>query len=197
MELTFDAMSGNHLLDPSSSLRNPYQVPTKENISGDLEFMDPAILAVGKGRLPPGLNSAAGLETRPNYASQLNAVGNEASLQLLMQRSLPPLQNQRLSDMGNGFSPLSDAYRFPSRIMEQTQTNNLSPFSQHSLQQSRTAPMLNGQWGWNEVQTGNDVGMAELLRTEVLGLNKFYAGYEDSRFRMPSSGDLYNRPYGI
>ncbi|KAI8573760.1 hypothetical protein RHMOL_Rhmol01G0301200 [Rhododendron molle] len=188
MEPTFDAMSGNHFLDPSSLLRNPYQVPTTENITGDLEFMDPAILAVGRGRLPPGLNSAAGLEARPNYASQLNAFGNEASLQLLIPRSLPPLQNQRFSDMGNGFSPLSDAYRIPSRIMEQTQTNTLSPFAQHPLQQSRTAPMVNGQWGrWNEVQNGNDLGMAELLRTEVLGLNKIHTGYEDSKFRMPSS----------
>lgn len=179
-------------------MRNPYEVPTTENISGDLEFTDPAILAVGKGRLSPGLNSAAGLKARPNYSSRLNAFGNEASLQLLIPKSLPPLQNQRYSDLGNGFSPFSEAYRIPSRSMEQTQTSSLSPYAQHPLQQSRTAPMLNGQWGgWNEVRNGNDMGMAELLRTEVLGINKIHTGYEDSKFRMPSSGDLYNRPHGI
>ncbi|GFZ13189.1 RNA binding (RRM/RBD/RNP motifs) family protein [Actinidia rufa] len=205
MEPTLDAMSGNHMLDPSTLFRNPYQAPPYQapptgNIGsiGDIEFMDPAILAVGKGRLPGGLNNAASLDMRSNFPSQLSAFENEARLQMLMQRSLSPLQNQRFADMADGFSPLSDAYRIPSRVMEQTLTNNLSPFSQLSLRQSRTAPMPNGQWnGWNEVQSGSDLGMTELLRTEILGGNKLYNGYEDSKFRMPSSGDLYNRTYGI
>ncbi|CAL5389139.1 unnamed protein product [Camellia sinensis] len=201
MEPTFDAMSGNHLLDASSLLRNPYQAPLTGNIgsAGDIEFMDPAILAVGKGRLPGGLNNnAAGLDMRSNFPPQLNAFENEARLQLLMQRSLSPLQNHRFADMGDGYNTHSDAYRVPSRIMEQTLASNLSPFPQLSRQQSRPALMSNGQWdGWNEVQSGNDLGMSELLRTEILGYNKVYNGYEDSKFRMPSSGDIYNRTYGI
>ncbi|KAF3453194.1 hypothetical protein FNV43_RR03632 [Rhamnella rubrinervis] len=49
---------------------------------------------------------------------------------------------------------------------------------------SRNGLMSNGHWdgGWNEVQGGNTMGMAELLRNERLGFNKFYAaggGYED------------------
>lgn len=165
---------------------------------GDIEFMDPAILAVGKGRLPGGLNSAAGVDMRSNFPAQLSAFENEARLKLLMQGSLSSLRNQGFSDTGNGFSPLNDAYRMPSRIMEQTlAASNLSPFSQHPRQQSKTALMSNGQWdGWNEVQSRNDLGMTELLRNEMLGFNKLYSGYEDSKVRMSSSGDLYNRTYG-
>ncbi|KAI7990418.1 Kinesin-like protein KIN-14C [Camellia lanceoleosa] len=111
----------------------------------DIEFMDPAILAVGKGRLPGGLNNAASLDMRSNFSSQLSAFENEARLQLLMQRSLSPPQNQRYADMGVGFAQLNDAYRIPSRIMEQSLPNNLSPFSQLALQQPRTALMANGQ----------------------------------------------------
>ena len=57
--------------------------------------------------------------------------------------------------------------------------------------------MSNGRWdGWNEVQGGNSLHMTELLRNERVGFNKFYtSGYEDSKFRMPSSDDLYNRTF--
>lgn len=187
------------MLDASALLRNPYQAPPAGNIgsTGDIEFMDPAILAVGKGRLPGGLNNTANLDMRPNFSSQLSAFENEARLQLLMQRSLSPLQNQRFADMGDSFA-LLDAYRVPPGMMKQTLAGNLSPFSQISLQQPRTSLMSNGEWdGWNEVQSGNDPSMAELLRTERLGFNKFYGGFEDSKFWMHSSGDLYNRTYGI
>ena len=44
-------VTGNSLLDPSFLLRNSYQTPSNGNIGGpgDVEFMDPAILAVSKG----------------------------------------------------------------------------------------------------------------------------------------------------
>lgn len=159
--------------------------------------MDPAILAVGKGRLQGGLNSP-GLEMRSNFPSQLSAYENDARLQLLMQRSLAPQQNHRFPDFGDGFSHVNDSYGISSRHLDQTQASNLSPYSQLSVQQSRNRAMSNGHWdGWNEVQGGSTLGMAELLRNERLGFNKFYSGYEDSKFRMPSSGDLYNRTFGM
>ncbi|GAV71373.1 RRM_5 domain-containing protein [Cephalotus follicularis] len=195
----FDTMSGNHLFDSSSLLRNSYQLPPTGNIgnTGDIEFLDPAILAVGKGRLQGGHNSP-GLDVRSNFPSQLSAFENEARLQLLMQRSLSPHQNLRVADFGDNFSSLSDSYSISSRLMDQSQVSNLSPYAQLSLQQSRNSPMSNGHWdGWNDVQGGNSIGMAELIRNERLGYNKFYSGYEDSKFRMPSSGDLYNRTFGM
>ena len=189
--------SGNRMLD-TSSLRNAYQPQVTGNMgsTADIEFMDPAILAVGKGRLQGGLNNPA-LEMRSNFPSHLASFENDARLQLLMSRSLSPQQNLRFPDIGDSFSHLSDSYGISSRL-DQSQVNNLSPFAQMSIQQSRNGLMSNGHWdGWSEVQGGNTLGMAELLRNERLGFNKFYSGYEDSKFRMPSSGDLYNRTFGM
>ncbi|KAL0418153.1 UNVERIFIED_CONTAM: hypothetical protein Sradi_1228800 [Sesamum radiatum] len=197
-EQILDTVSGNQMLDASSLLRNHYHTPSGGNpiSNGDIEFMDPAILAVGKGTLPVGINST-GVDFRSSYSPQLSTYG-DARFQSFLQRSLPPHQNQRFTDLGDSFSPLSDAYGIPSRVMEQTLANNLPPFSQFTVPQSRNGITSNGQWdGWNEVQGGNNLGMAELLRTERLGFNKFYSGYEDSKIRMPSSGNIYNGNYGI
>ncbi|KAI4322211.1 hypothetical protein L6164_021923 [Bauhinia variegata] len=198
VEQAFDPQPGNSLLDPSL-LRNSYQTPINATIgsAGDIEFMDPAILAVGKGRLQGTLNSP-GLDMRSNFPSQLNYFENEARLQLLMQRSLSPQQNHRFSEMGHTFSQHGDSYGISSRL-DQSQVSNLAPFAQLSLQQPRNAILSNGQWdGWNEVQNGNNsLGVAEHLRNERLGFNKFYTGYEDSKYRMPNGGDLYNRTFGM
>nr|XP_011461365.1 PREDICTED: uncharacterized protein LOC101306895 isoform X6 [Fragaria vesca subsp. vesca] len=203
LEHDFDSLSGNILHD-NSVLRNSYQPQPTGNIgsSGDIEFMDPAILAVGKGRLQGGLNNP-GVEMRSNYPSQLSAFENDARLQLLMQRSFPQQQNLRYPDFGDGYSHVNDSYGLSSRLLDQSQASNISPFAQLSLQQSRNnRSMPNGHWdGWNEAQGGNSIGMAELLRNERvnerLGFNKFYSGYEELKFRMPSSGDLYNRTFGM
>ncbi|KAL8516122.1 hypothetical protein ACS0TY_014701 [Phlomoides rotata] len=193
-----DSISGNHFFDASSMLRYNYQTPSSGNTisNGDIEFMDPAILAVGKGTLPGSINGS-GLDLRSNYSSHLSTY-EEARFQSFLQRSLPSHQNQRFPDIGESFSPLGDAYRVPSRVMEQPLANNISPFSQYTLSQSRNGVISNGQWdGWNGVQPGNNMGMGELMRTERLGFNKFYGSYEDSKIRMPSSGNLYNGTYGI
>ena len=186
------------MLDHSSFLRNSYQTPPTGNIggTGDIEFMDPAILAVGKGRFQGALNSQ--LDMRSNLMPQLYYFENEVRLQLLMQRSLsPPQQNLRFPDIGNTFSQLGDSYGISSRL-DQSQVSNLAPFPQMSLQQSTNSVLSNGQWdGWNEVQSGNSLGVAELLRNERFGFNKFYSGYDDSKYRMPNSGDLYNRTFGM
>ncbi|XP_047169821.1 uncharacterized protein LOC124838302 isoform X1 [Vigna umbellata] len=202
VDQAFDSISvlltGNSMLDHSSLLRNSYQSPSAGNLggAGDIEYMDPAILAVGKGRLQGALNSPA-LDIRSNFMPQLNYFENDARLQLLMQRSLSPQQNHRFSEIGNTFSQLGDSFAVSSRL-DQSQVSNLSPFQQLSMQQSANAVLSNGQWdGWNEVQTGNGLGVAELLRNERLGFNKFYSGYDDTKFRMPNSGDLYNRTFGM
>ncbi|XP_017641784.1 uncharacterized protein LOC108483087 isoform X2 [Gossypium arboreum] len=194
----FDTVSENHLMDSSSLLRNSYQARTSVGIGGpgDIEFIDPAILAVGKGRHQGDLSNA-GLDMRPNFQPQLSPLDDEARLQLLMQRSLSRHQNLRY-DIGDNFSSLNDSYGITSRLMDQSQVNNMSPFAQLSLQQSRNSHMSNGHWdGWNDVQGGSNLGVAELLRNERLGFNKFYSSYEDSKYRMPSSGDLYNRTFGM
>ncbi|XP_050368284.1 uncharacterized protein LOC126786489 isoform X2 [Argentina anserina] len=203
LEHDYDSLSGNLLHDNSSLLRNAYQPQPTGNIgsSGDIEFMDPAILAVGKGRPQGGLNNP--VEMRSNFPSQLSAFENDSRLQLLMQRSFSQQQNLRYPDFGDSYSHVNDSYGMSSRLLDQSQASNVSPFAQLSIQPIRNnRSMSNGHWdGWNEVQGGNSMGMAELLRNERvnerLGYNKFYSGYEESKFRMPNSGDLYNRTFGM
>ncbi|KAG9139095.1 hypothetical protein Leryth_020782 [Lithospermum erythrorhizon] len=190
VEHSFDPFSRNNLLDTSLSYQ--YQASMAGNLvsSGDIEFMDPAILAVGKGMLPVGLNNS-GLDTRHNFSSQYSTYENEARLQLLMERSLHLQQNHRYSDMGNNFTHLQDAFGIPPQVMEQTLTKNLSPFPQLNSPNFRNSISMNGHWeGWNEVHSDNQFAMAEILRNERMGLNNYYAGQEESLFRMPSSGDV-------
>ncbi|CAN4119026.1 unnamed protein product [Withania somnifera] len=197
MEQNFASLSGTcNMFDTSSLLRNEYQAPSIGYVnSGDIEFMDPAILAVGKGRVQNGFNVPS-LDMSPSFPPQPSAFENEARLQLLMQRSLSLRQNQRFTDNGDNCS--NDAYGISSMVVEQTLANNLSPFSQVNLPQRRNSVMSNGHWDcWNGVPSGTDLARAELLRSERLGYNKFVNGYEDSKFLMPNSCELYNRTFGI
>nr|GMD28224.1 uncharacterized protein LOC109163295 isoform X2 [Ipomoea batatas] len=201
VEQNFSSLSGNQLLD-TAMLRNQYQNPPAGNMADNdgFELMDPAILAVGKEKIPSGLNFS-GMDLAQSFPPQLSTFDNEARLQLLMQRSLSPHQNQRLADTGDNFSPFHDAYGIPSRAGEQTLASNHSPFSQFSLPQSRNPVMSNGHhWDvWNGVNSGNDLSVAELFRTERVGLNNnFYSGYDESKFRTAAnSGSFYNRTFGI
>ncbi|CAI9105232.1 OLC1v1004109C1 [Oldenlandia corymbosa var. corymbosa] len=198
VEQTFNSFSGHHMLD-SSSFRNQYQPTQTANSfsNGDLEFMDPAILAVGKGRLPEGHNSS-GLDMRSSFSPQVNSFENDARIQWLMQRSLSSHQNQRFNDMGDAFSSLADSIRNPSRVVDQSLSNGMPPFSQISTPQSRNPLMSNGHWdGWNEVQSGNNLGVTELLRPERFSYNKYFTGYDDSKLRMPGQSDIYNRTFGL
>ncbi|GMH12539.1 hypothetical protein Nepgr_014380 [Nepenthes gracilis] len=193
---TFDVKSGSQLLD-TSLLRNPYMTSPSGNTSGagDIEFIDPAILAVGKGRLPSGAMNNSGFDMQPAFPSQL-AAGNDAKLQLLMQSSLTPHQNLRYVSVGDSFLP-NDSYGFASRHMEQSQTSNLASFSQFSFRPSTNAVISNGQWdGWSEHQALNDVGMAEILTNGRLKFNRLYNDFED-KFQKPSAANLYSRTFGI
>ncbi|KZV26947.1 hypothetical protein F511_17733 [Dorcoceras hygrometricum] len=189
-------LSGNHILDAASFSRNQWQTPPSSNTFSncDIEFMDPAILEVRHGTVPGGINSPV-LDVRSSYSPQLNTF-EEARIQSFLQRSVPPHSNQRINELGDGFSSITDAYGVRSRVLEQTLSNN--PFSQFSHSQPRNAVASNGQWnGWNDGPGANSLGTAELLRKERLGFNKLYGGYEDSKIRMPTSGNMYNGSYGI
>ncbi|CAI9287893.1 unnamed protein product [Lactuca saligna] len=107
------SLSGNHML-----LRN-----SPVNIGGDLEFMDPAILAVG-GRVnsnsPPGrgFGFGFGLDMRSSFPS-FNE--NDVRLQVLMQRSsFSHQQNpRRLSEVGLDFPQQINSYAaIPSRMVD-------------------------------------------------------------------------------
>ncbi|XP_023636120.1 uncharacterized protein LOC17876101 isoform X2 [Capsella rubella] len=199
--LSSDTVPGTRFLDSTSLLRNAYQVqPSVGNSSGgsDIEFVDPAILAVGRGMVN------ADLDMRSGFSSQLNSFENETGLQMLRQQSLSAAQQQVNGfhhDLRNISPSLTDPYGYSSRLMDQTQGSSLSPFSQHSRQQpSSNSTLSNGHWDkWNEGQSVNSLGMAELLRNERLGFNGslYNNGYEEPKFRIPSPGDVYNRTYGM
>lgn len=215
MEQNFDSLHANNLRD-ASSLHNLHQAPQVGHVSnGDIEFMDPAILAVGKG-FPNGLH-LSNLDMSSSCPPQSNTLQNEGRLQLLMQRSVAAHQNQSFSDTRNMFSLVSDAYGmssrgveqtlannhppfdgFSSRALEQTLVNHQSPYSQLTLSLGRNSVMSNGHWdSWNGVQSGNSLGVAEHPRTENMGFNKVFTGYEESKIHMPNSGNLYNRTFGM
>ncbi|XP_058098347.1 uncharacterized protein LOC131243196 isoform X2 [Magnolia sinica] len=201
------ASSGNQLLGGSSILRNQYQCqspPLPGNIgsAGDVEFIDPAILAVGKGRFPVAGISNLGLDSGSTFQQQLMMSENDTRIRLLMQPSKSSHQNFQYSDhVADILSPLSDAYT-RSRLVEH-QKSLSSSLTHHqfpqmsSLQQSRNGRVPNSLWdSWNDIQTGNDLAMAEIVRNERLGLDK-YPGYDELRFHRSTSGDLYNRAFGM
>ena len=53
-----------------------------DSTNADIEFIDPAILAVGKGRFPGGL-SGPGLDMRSSYPTQMPNYESESRLQIL------------------------------------------------------------------------------------------------------------------
>ncbi|XXG81121.1 hypothetical protein AAC387_Pa09g1828 [Persea americana] len=162
--------SGNQMLE-SPLLRKQYQAPSFGNIGGsfgDVEFIDPAILAVGKGTPPLSMSNTC-FDLAPTFPSQINAPDHDSRLRLLMQQSFSTHQNYGFSDhMVDRFSPLNDLYT-PSALVERTQGNSLSHLSHMSLPQSKNPQQSTSQWdGWSEVQTGNDLVLSEILRNESL-----------------------------
>ncbi|KAL9675860.1 hypothetical protein QQ045_004068 [Rhodiola kirilowii] len=193
---TFNAQPG-HVHNHSFFRSSPQAPPTGNMFSNnDIEFMDPAILAVGKGRLPVVGNNG-NLDMRSNFPSELGAFDNDSRLNLLMQRSLIPQKSTQ-----NGYSFPSDNYSLYPQQVEQSQGSNYSPFAQipqQQQQQPRNGFQLNGQhhdrWRDLDSERVNTLAMSELLMNERLGFNKRYNGFEDAVFRTPTSADLYNRSF--
>lgn len=131
-----------------------------------------------------------------SYSPLANSSENDIRLRMLMQQqSASNHQNFRYVDTSdNRIPPSNDGY-FHSRF----DGSNLSNFAQMSLLQPRNSHLSNGHWdGWNEGQTGNEFGgMSELLRNDRHGLNKYFSGFDEHKFRMSSSGDIYNRAFGM
>ncbi|KAA8539366.1 hypothetical protein F0562_026058 [Nyssa sinensis] len=211
------SISGTHLVKTCSLPNNRYCAPSIGNIkhtSSD-DFIDPAILVVGRGKPTNGLNNS-GVDVRQAYTPQPSAYEDEAKLWLLMQQSAfahqdpkfsqffkqeTPSAHQELrfsSHIGDSFSSLGDSYGFSSRLMDQHQTYNPFPFTQLSQQKYGNGHISNGyQPALDEFQHRNEVVMSEIQRNERLGFNKFFPGYGDLMLHVPSAGDVYSRVYGM
>ncbi|KAI3928996.1 hypothetical protein MKX01_029525 [Papaver californicum] len=193
---TLDTASGNHSFE-GSMLRNQYwSQPNGNPVSHeDIEFFDPAIMAVGKGLLPNVIINGS----VPDIKSTFSPQDDPRIQQLLMQQSISAQQNSRFSDQyenGNRFSSRNDVYSVM-HLRNQEQPS----FVQSSLHSRNAAAHIsNGHWDGvrNEFQSRNDLVLSELLRNEnTLGFNKYFLGHEDLTYRIPSSGDLYNRAFGM
>ncbi|EOA23434.1 hypothetical protein CARUB_v10016620mg [Capsella rubella] len=203
-DVSSDSASGTRLLDAAAFLKNTYNIPSpsgNSNAAGDIEFMDPAILAVGRGRVH-NVMETADFDMRSGFSSQLNSFENDARLQLLAQRSLAAQQVNGFHDprnVNNFSSSLADPYGISSRLMDQTQGTGLSPFTQLPRQASPNSLLSNGHWDkWNDPQSVNTLGITQLLRNEQMGFNdNVYNRFEEPKYRRPSPGDPYNRTYGM
>ncbi|KAL0863478.1 hypothetical protein Bca101_042596 [Brassica carinata] len=129
---TLNGYSGNHRYSESQVYNTPYhQSLPIENNGGvrDVEFLDPAILAVGQGFENPSL------DYRSNFQGNTKMFSNETKLQqhqLAMQSPLSSHQNCRLTD----------SLGMESRFMDQ----------------SRNVALPNGHWDGglsNEIQSHN------------------------------------------
>ncbi|THG23681.1 hypothetical protein TEA_023043 [Camellia sinensis var. sinensis] len=210
--------SGNHLVNTTSLPNSQYCAHQQEILTTPrVDLIDPAILVVGRGKATDVSNNS-GLETWPT-STQPTTYEDQARLWLLMQQSasayqepkFPPIFMQETTPsthqqlnfsgrIGDGFSPIGDTFGLSSRFMDQHQTYNPSPFATQlsSQQKYGNGHVSNGHWpGMDEVRLRNEVGMAEIQRNEMLGFNKFFPGYGDLMLQMPSTGDVYNRAYGL
>ncbi|KAJ0248296.1 RNA binding [Hirschfeldia incana] len=113
--MSSDFISGTRLLEPSSVLRNAYHIPPPSsnlNTAGDVEFIDPAILAVGRGRIQNAMENGADFDMRSGFYSQLSSFEKDARLhQLLAQQRSQAAQQQQQEVNVNNFTPsVSDHY---------------------------------------------------------------------------------------
>lgn len=167
---------------------NQYQ-PQISRHTSDIEFIDPAILAVGKGRMPVVGDSGLDLKNTP-FPAQLQTSNNDPRLQLLMQQSMPSHQNLRYTDhVQDAFNPIQNDNYLASRLLPQNH-GSLSPYAQMSLQQPRNSQLANGHWdGWSDLRQGNNVPMSDMSR--------MLYPTEANNFHMLGSNDMYNRTFGL
>ncbi|GFZ14823.1 RNA binding (RRM/RBD/RNP motifs) family protein [Actinidia rufa] len=207
----FNASSGSNLVETSSLANNQYYARSAGNMNNthDFDFMDPAVLAVGRGKSTNMLNNSS-FEARSTSTLQPTNYEDEAKLWHLMQQSgsyhqdpkYPPMFSQENQSAnwecgfpghtGNGFSAMNDTYGYSLMLMDQQQTAyNSKPFPATQLSQQK--------YGNGHISNGYHPGLneAENPRNERIAFNKYYPGYGDLMLQMPGTGDVYNRVYGL
>ncbi|KAG2585150.1 hypothetical protein PVAP13_6KG375000 [Panicum virgatum] len=166
---------------------NHYQVPFGRH-TNDIEFNDPAILAVGKGRMP-GIGDS-GLEMKNTHAfpAHLQTSNNDPRFQLQMQPNVQSHQNLRFTDhTQDAFNPMNDNY-LQSRFLQQSH-GHVSPYAQMP-QRPRNSQHTNGRLdGWSDLRQGNNTLMPDMSRM-------LYPS-EANNLHMLGSNDIYTRAFGM
>ncbi|XP_062203694.1 uncharacterized protein LOC133905908 [Phragmites australis] len=167
---------------------NHYQ-PQLARHTSDMEFIDPAILAVGKGRMPGIGESGLEMKNTPAFPAHFQASNNDPRIQLLMQQNMQSHQNARFTDHSqDAFNPMNDNY-LASRLLPLNH-GSVSPYAQMAPQQARNSQLTNGHWdGWSDLRQGNNAPMSDMSRM-------LYPS-EANKLHMLGSNDLYNRAFGI
>ncbi|XP_040385188.1 uncharacterized protein LOC102708769 [Oryza brachyantha] len=182
------AYSETRPFDDILGINTSHYQPQLSRQSSDIEFIDPAILAVGKGRMPGISDSGLEMKTSPTFPAQLQT-SNDPRLQLLMQQNMPSHQNLGFADhIQDAFNPMNDNY-LASRLIPQNH-GSLSSYAHMSLQQPRSSHLTNGHWdSWGDLRQGNNVSMPDMSR--------ILYPTEANNFHMLGSNDLYNRAFGL
>ncbi|KAL5206425.1 hypothetical protein ABZP36_034634 [Zizania latifolia] len=169
-----------HPFDDLFGISTSRYQPQLARQASDIEFIDPAILAVGKGRMPGISDPGMEMKNSPTFPSQLRTSNNDPRLQLLMQQNIPSHQNL-------GFA---DHVQEPFNPMVPQSHGSLSSYAQMSLQQPRSSHLTNGHWdGWGELRQGSNVALPDMSRM-------LYPS-EVNNFHMLGSNDLYSRAFGM
>ncbi|CAL5001009.1 unnamed protein product [Urochloa decumbens] len=168
-------------------INNQYQAPFRRHTS-DIEFDDPAILAVGKGRMPGIGDSGLEMNNTPSFRAQLQTSNNDLRFQLGMQPNVQSHQNLRFTDhMQDAFNPMNDNH-LASRFLAHNH-GPVSPYPQRQ-QQPGNSQLINGHWdGWSDLRQGTNTPMSDMSRM-------LYPS-EANNLHMLGSNDIYNRAFGM
>nr|AVY91757.1 MOT2 transcription factor [Saccharum hybrid cultivar SP80-3280] len=166
---------------------NHYQSQFGRHAS-DMEFDDPAILAVGKGLMPGIGDSGLEMKNSPAFQAQLQPASSNPRFQLHVQPNVQSHQNLRFTDpMQDGLNHMNDNY-LASRFLAQNH-GPVSPYVQIP-QQPRNSQVRNGHWdGWSDSRQGNNTPMSDMSRI-------LYPS-EANKLHMLGSNDIYNRAFGM
>ncbi|XP_042427109.1 uncharacterized protein LOC122014761 isoform X1 [Zingiber officinale] len=184
----------NQAYEMASSGENHYQSHSVGH-SGDLEFLDPAILAIGKSQISVESNNSI-LRSNSSFPSQfINSVGDQR-LHLMSQQVISSHQNMSMPNhLGETYS-LNDAFN-ASQLLVQRHTA-LSPLPQLPFGQPRNTVYSNNHWdAWNSMLIGTNLNMGEVVRNDRIGLSAHYRSTDENKIHIPSAGDLYNRAFGL
>jgi len=166
---------------------NHYQSQFGRHAS-DMEFDDPAILAVGKGLMPGIGDSGLEMKNSPAFQAQSQPASSDPRFQLHVQPNVQSHQNLRFTDpMQDGLNHMNDNY-LASRFLAQNH-GPVSPYVQIP-QQPRNSQVRNGHWdGWSDSRQGNNTPMSDMSRI-------LYPS-EANKLHMLGSNDIYNRAFGM
>ena len=171
----------------SGGSSNHYQAQFGRHIN-DIEFDDPAILAVGKGLMPRIGDSGLEMKSTPAFPAQLQTANGDPRFHLHVQPNLQSHQNMRLTDhMQDAFNSMNDNYLASSFLAQNH--GPVSPYVQMP-QQPRNSQLTNGHWdGWSDLRQGNNTPTSDMSR--MLYPN------EAHNLHMLGSNDIYNRAFGM